>query len=37
MPLILTESAADEWIMPDNDPERIIKQAVVDIEYQMAL
>lgn len=37
MPLILPESAADEWIMPDNDPERIIKQAVVDIEYQMAL
>ena len=36
MPLIFPDSAADEWIMPDSNPERIINQAVVDVEYQRA-
>ena len=34
MPLILPDSAASEWIMPDSDPEKSALQALVDIEYQ---
>ena len=36
MPLILPESAIDEWISPDGEPNKIIETAVSDFIIEKA-
>lgn len=36
MPLILPESAVEEWIDPESDPESITSKALTDILYERA-
>ena len=36
MPLILPESAIDEWISPDGDANRLINKAVTELVIEKA-
>ena len=36
MPLILPESAVDEWISPDEEPNEVVAKAITDVVIEMA-
>ena len=36
MPLMLPESAVDEWISPEGKPEELVRLALCDIELEKA-
>ena len=36
MPLMLPESAIDEWISPDGEPNKVVDAAITDVVIEMA-
>ena len=36
MPLILPESAVDEWISPDGEPNKVVGDAVTEVVVEKA-
>ncbi|MBP3877480.1 MAG: SOS response-associated peptidase family protein, partial [Lachnospiraceae bacterium] len=37
MPLIMPEQLVNEWIRPDIDPERLLTEALTEMEFEKAL